>query len=381
MSMKTMRDRLLWQGGYDTISRINRDKLRTLRLALKGDQHSRRLVTPEKECWYGLINDNKLTADYDRKILAIEKDAHLNPGDTIEVLDDGSHWLVYMPFLSETAYLRTEIIRCRYTIDIDGTQYWVYFQGPTATSSSWFIKDAVNIANMNLDGEIYLKNDEKTVDFFHRFKVIKLAGKQWEVQALDTISVPGIIEVNLKETFQDKVSEVADVLQACEADPVMGLNLVEQDGEYGYEVRGSYLNQDRNWVVEGNDRVRIKSVSEDGRFCTVRVHNGAVDGFTVKYGTHDTWYVKKVQIKCCCTPIVGPTVVYPYDVVEYKLRDSEKHGTFYVDGVDTRHAKVIEQNGNSCKVEITASKTCEFLLRCQTSDDGYFEHKVSVRSF
>ena len=157
--METMRQKLLFRGGFNSIDRINKDKLKSLRLALQGDQHSRRVKTPEKECWYGLINDNKLTADYDRKIFAIEKDAHLKAGDVFEVLDDGSHWMVYLPFLSETAFFKTEIIRCRYTIDLDGTTYWIYFQGPTETSASWFIKDAVNIANMNLKSTVSLHPD------------------------------------------------------------------------------------------------------------------------------------------------------------------------------------------------------------------------------
>ena len=381
MSMKTMRDRLLYQGGADQLARINRDKLRSLRCALKGDQHSRRIATPERECWYGLINNNKLTSDYDRKILAIEKDAHLEAGDTIEVLDDGSKWLIYLPFLTETAYLRTEIIRCRYTVDIDGEQYWVYFQGPTETSASWVIKDSVNFAEMTLGGEIYIKRDEKTLDFFHRFKTVNLAGKQWEVQALDTVTVPGLIEVNLKETFQDFVGEVADVLQACEADPVMGLAFVDQDGEYGYEIRGDFLSDERDWSIEGNDRVRIAKVSEDGRFCTVKVHDGATGNFKVKYGAGSSWFVKNAEIKCRRTPIVGESSVAPYDVVKYHLRDSDKSGLFYFDGTDSKHAKVVKQGGNSCEVEITASRTCKVLLRCQTDDGGYYEHVISVRSF
>lgn len=380
MSLETMRQRLAYNGGNDQLARINKSKLKSLQRALTADQHSRRIKTPESECWYGLVNDNKLTADYDRKILAIESDAHLKAGDTIELLDDGSHWLVYLPFLSETAYFRTEIIRCRYTVDIDGKTYWVYFQGPTETAASWFIKDAVNIAEMNLKGTIYIKKDDATEDFFSRFKEVRIAGHTWEVEVTDKFSVPGIIEAVVKETFSNPIGEIADVLDACVADPIMGQALVEQDGEYGYEVRDSVLDKDSEWVVEGNDRVRVERVSPDGRFCTIKVHDGAIDDFKVKYGKGSSWCSKKVAIKCCCTPIVGPSAVSPYDILEYHLRDKDKTGQFYLDGSDVKHAKIVSQNGKSCKLEITASRTCDLLLRCRADDDGYFEHKIYVRS-
>lgn len=380
MSFESMKKRLAYNGGYDQIARINRNKLKSLRRALQADQHSRRIKTPEAECWYGLVNDNKLTADYDRKILAIESDARLSAGDTIELTDDGSHWLIYLPFLSETAYFRTEIIRCRYTVDIDGKTYWIYFQGPTETSTSWFIKDAVNAVSMNLKGTIYIKKDDVTEAFFDRFKNVRIGGKVWEVQATDKFSVPGIIEAVVKETFNDSIGEIADVLDACVADPIMGQAVVEQDGEYGYEARGGILDKDSEWVIDGNDRVRIEKVSPDGRFCTVRVHDGALDGFKVKYGCGSSWYSKKVAIKCCCTPIVGESTVSPYDVLEYHLRDVSKSGEFYLDGADVKHAKVVSQNGKSCRLEITASRTCDLLLRCRTEDGGYFEHKIFVRS-
>lgn len=380
MSMETMRQKLLFRGGFNSIDRINKDKLKSLRLALKGDQHSRRVKTPEKECWYGLINDNKLTADYDRKIFAIEKDAHLKAGDVFEVLDDGSHWMVYLPFLSETAFFKTEIIRCRYTIDLDGTTYWIYFQGPTETSASWFIKDAVSIANMNLKSTVYIKKDNKTDEFFNRFKKIKIAGQTWEIQATDRFSVPGIIEAVVKETNENPADDIADVLPACPCDQILGQSIVEQDGEFGFEIRGDYLNDDSEWRVDGNPRVRISSVTENGRFVKVKVYDGAVDGFTLKYGTNDSWFAKKVFIKHCQTPIVGETVVSPYDVVEYKVRNEVKDGTFYVDGIDSKHAKVVAQKGNSCKVEITASRTCDFLLKFRNDDGCYFEQKIEVRS-
>jgi hypothetical protein len=41
--------------------------------------------------------------------------------------------MVYLPVLTETAYLRSEIIRCRYVLEIDGEKYRIAFRGPEET--------------------------------------------------------------------------------------------------------------------------------------------------------------------------------------------------------------------------------------------------------
>ena len=177
---------------------------------------------------------------------------------------------------------------------------------------------------MNLKSTVYVKKDDKTDEFFNRFKKIKIAGQTWEIQATDRFSVPGIIEAVVKETNENPADDIADVLPACPCDQILGQSIVEQDGEFGFEIRGDYLNEDSEWRIDGNPRVRISSVTENGRFVKVKVYDGAVDGFTLKYGTNDSWFAKKVLIKHCQTPIVGETVVSPYDVVEYKVRNEVK---------------------------------------------------------
>ena len=82
--------------------------------------------------------------------------------------------MIYLPYITETAYLRSEIIRCRYTLTIDDTTYWIYFQGPTETDLRWFIKRGININELNLSGTIYIKLNQQTRDFFERFTHIKV---------------------------------------------------------------------------------------------------------------------------------------------------------------------------------------------------------------
>ena len=84
--------------------------------------------------------------------------------------------MVYLPVLTETAYLRSEIIRCRYVLEIDGEKYRIAFRGPEETDLRWFIKSGVNINELNLSGTIFIKLTPKTRAYFERFTHIKVDG-------------------------------------------------------------------------------------------------------------------------------------------------------------------------------------------------------------
>ena len=61
-----------------------------------------------------LINPNKLKQDYDDKIISVSYEANFKPGDIFEWLGTGTHWIIYLQDLTELAYFRGDIRRCRY---------------------------------------------------------------------------------------------------------------------------------------------------------------------------------------------------------------------------------------------------------------------------
>ena len=64
--------------------------------------------------------------------------------------------------------------------------------------------------DLNYDLTMFVTKDDITEDFFHRFTKIKVNNKQYEVQAVDNISVEGIIEVALKEDYTNDVKDASD---------------------------------------------------------------------------------------------------------------------------------------------------------------------------
>lgn len=367
MSIKTLAARIQYMGG-GPIGRINQQKLNSMRAALTNDYNSRMVETPLHAAWPVLINENNLKPDYDKKIVSVEYAAELEAGDVFKCLDDGTHWMVYLPILTETAYLRAEIIRCRYTLTIDDTTYWIYFQGPTETDIRWFIKRGINVNELNLSGTIFIKNNAQTRAFFDRFTHIKVDNHMWEVQVTDSISVPGVLELEVQEYYDNPVAELPEIIDASSQSNIVGEEIVKQDTTIGYFIPQEYVHKTKEWKVTGNNRVRITEILDDGQMCKVRVYPGAVGGYTVSYG-EDTI---DVVIDWQRSYIKGPEEVYPYDFYTY-IAD----GIFTV---DSDLVRITEQDGTKCVIEVLTGKRGEFNLTCVTTGGETIVLPVKIRS-
>ena len=164
MSLKSLQNRLNYLGG-DANSRIKKQKYDSFCAALLNDYNSRKIQLEDDSVWQALINLSNLKPDYDKKYISIDHASRIEPGDTFKLLDNHTHWMVYLPDLVETAYIRSEIIRCRYTLDIDDKQYWIYFQGPTETDIRWALNHGMTYNELNLSGTIFIKNLRRNKKF------------------------------------------------------------------------------------------------------------------------------------------------------------------------------------------------------------------------
>lgn len=360
MSIQTLGARLQWLGG-DNMGRINQSKYMSFQAALKND-YNKRMIKFNNQSWPCLINSMSggLKADYDKKYISVDFNSGLKAGETFELLDSGTHWMVYLPVITETAYLRSEIIRCDYTLNVNGQEYWIFFRGPVETDLRWFIKNSININELNLSGRIYIKNDENTRDFFHRFTHIKLAGHTWEVQVTDSITVPGILELEIQEYYDNSIAELPSILkdETTPINVISGATMTKQDTIVGYAISNEAYDPKIHWEVKNNPRVKILEEYENGRMCKVKIYAGAVKTFDICYGD----FFQTVIVEWQKPLIQGPQEVYPYDIHTYwikNLPEGEK-ATFSID--DEFMAKIIDSNNDSCKVEIISGKKGKFVI-------------------
>lgn len=374
MSLKTLSARIDYLGG-DQLSRINKQKLQSFRAALKNDYNSRLIKTDKHASVPCIIKNNAygLKADYDKKYISVEFSAGLEAGDVFQCLDDNSRWMIYLPILTETAYLRSEIIRCDHCLNINGKEYFVYFQGPVETDIRWFIKNGINANELNKSGTIYIKKDDNTLSFFHRFTKIKINGHMWEVQVTDPISVPGILELELQEYYDNKEADLPQVKPSDKNQLIKGEKIVKQNTSVGYMVDDSIYNSSTSWTIAGNDRVKIEEVLNNGQICKVKVNEGAIGKFTLSYGTNSM----EITIDTSDSFINGPTEVFPYSTNRYSIALPQGKQALFK--TDNPSAKVVAVGDDYCDVEIVSGKSGKFKVMVKI-DEAIYELPVKIKS-
>jgi hypothetical protein len=374
LSLKTLSARIDYLGG-DQLSRINKQKLQSFRAALKNDYNSRLIKTDKHASVPCIIKNNAygLKADYDKKYISVEFSAGLEAGDVFQCLDDNSRWMIYLPILTETAYLRSEIIRCDHSLNINGKEYFVYFQGPVETDIRWFIKNGINANELNKSGTVYIKKDDNTLSFFHRFTKIKINGHMWEVQVTDPISVPGILELELQEYYDNKEADLPQVKPSDKNQLIKGEKIVKQNTSVGYMVDDSIYNPSTSWTIAGNDRVKVEETLNNGRICKVKIHEGAVGKFTLMYGTNRM----EITIDTSDSFIIGPIEVFPYSTNRYSITLPQGKEALF--RTDNPNAKVVAVGDDYCDVEIASGKSGKFKVMVKI-DETIYELPVKIKS-
>lgn len=218
--------RLNHVGGRKADDRMALDKLKTLKKALLYSYQAETAILADGREFRCLINPDKLKNDYDNKILSIpfsdiclnsdhlgiptslaEEPTNIKVGDVFEWKETGTHWLVYLRFLEESAYFRAEIRKCTGIITIDDIDYWAYMRGPVETKIRWNLKSDISWNDLNYSRIAYLTEDEHTKKL-KRFDVVKIDGENFQVQVVnkDTAS-DGILIVYLTEYFTNTIEE------------------------------------------------------------------------------------------------------------------------------------------------------------------------------
>ena len=198
-------------------------------------------------------------------------ETNIKEGDVITWKENGSHWIVYLRRLEETAYFRADIRRCRYQLTLgNGSKYWVYVRGPVEQSILWTQSSGNYFNKLNYSLVMYITQNEETLKYFHRFKKVMINGQPWEVQAVDNISTPGILEVALKETYNNTIeNNIEKAVEEAQKKEIIeeksGIYIYGTEKVYPYEVHTYELknyNGSGRWVISNESRknlVKIKN--------------------------------------------------------------------------------------------------------------------------
>lgn len=297
-NLDLMRKRLNYQGG-DQEHRMIQDKYKTFTKALSYsyqgcDVHK---VQNFNDCeqlksqpsYRALINPDKTKQNYDDKILSIDYSYCYLPGDIFLWENTNTHWIIYLSALTEDAYFRGEIRRCKYQIkfkDEDGNvcTTWAAIQGPMETAIDSIQKNQVRIDRPNWSLNILIPKNKQTLYAFNRYSEFLFEGKCWRVEVVDSISTENVLEVNADEYYIDRDTD--DVLNLLKDGLVIDRPTPAGDQEiHGEQLIQMKLPETYSVDISGG-RWCIKGMDDDSSFNIKNLSTCAsADGkeFTVKW--------------------------------------------------------------------------------------------------
>lgn len=318
-NLELMRKRLEWRGGIKQEDRMIKDKyrtfLRTLKYSYQGCdvqlvQHYEHCLEDDyiidEPSYRALINPDKVKQDYDDKILSIDYASKYQPGDIFQWEGTQTNWIIYLEQLTEDAYFRGEIRLCRYKIkfkDENGKPYstWASVRGPVETQINSLQKNQIRKDTPNLTLNILMPLNDKTKTAFDRYYEFLFAGKCWQVNTANYISMKNIIEVTAEEYYinrdtDDVINELKDGLIIEPVDPTPDSGIV---GEtfikpkitefYSVDILGG------KWKILEDFPVQIKKVDDTKVAVT---WNKATSGqFTLQWSKDDITYSKVIVVE------------------------------------------------------------------------------------
>lgn len=277
-----MRKRLTLRGGASQQDRMIKDKKESLeRAVLYSYQAAKVCKLGEEVEWRALINPNKLKLDYDDKVISIYFDAGFKPGDIFEWCNTGTYWLIYLQDLTELAYFRGDIRKCKYQINWqdEGKNKSTYaaIRGPVETKIESSQKHGISLDSPNYSLNIMIPKNEDTIKQFKRYSKFFLQTEGddipvcWRVEAVDLFSSPGIIEINAVEYYINKdeddiengvvgglIEEPQNPNTEIVEDIIFGETFIKPKIEYEYSYKGDNFTK---WEYDAKLPIKLSSVN------------------------------------------------------------------------------------------------------------------------
>lgn len=311
MSLELLNKRLQYRGGNQE-QRFIKDKLRGLKRALLYSYQAATATLSDGKEFRCLINPDKNKPAYDNKILSIpykdiclnapkvgktsegEIDIDIKPGDVFTWKETNTHWLVYLEYIEEDAYFRSEIRRCDQEVKIEDNSYWVYIRGPVETSIEWTQKAGIEWNTLNYSLVMYITADETTNNYFERFKTIKILDprynkeKTWQVVGVDPYYGDGIIQVFLDEYFENSIADAVAAENSAEtgeenpvdetAAYIDGPTEVQQYSKAYYEIHNA---EEGHWYLKWKDEEQ--DLKSSLKIIPLNISIGELGTFTLIY--------------------------------------------------------------------------------------------------
>ena len=290
---------LYYQGGLTQQQRMIRDKKKTLDKAVLYSyqgavvkkilaEGAPQMINEDINLFgRALINPNKLKADYDEKVISIGFEHGFDVGTVFEWMGTDTYWLIYLQEITELAYFRGDIRRCEYALaweNEDGTveKTFAAIRGPVETRIESIQKHKISMDTPNHSLDIMIPKTPNTLKYFQRYSKFYLQNLMeneqnlcWRVEATDSISTPGILEITAVEYYANKDEDdiengIAGAIKAEVINPngknidIIGETFIKPKKTYEYSLsKSGYTGE---WTLDKQVPVKLEPfVNEKGR--------------------------------------------------------------------------------------------------------------------
>lgn len=305
-----MRERLRARGGIVQQARMIKDKKEALKRAIKYSYQGAQVQAIGKiESAVALINPNTVKQDYDDKVISIDFDYDYSVGTVFEWSNTGTKWLIYLQDLTELAYFKGDIRKCSYEVKWESDNgkiftTYIALTGPSEKKIDSAIKEGISVDSPNYTLHFYMPNNDETSKRFDRYTKFYLNGLStcWRVEAIDKISMPGILEVYASEYYtnehEDNIEEglvgdliVEPIKPSIKNEIIKGDSFIKPKKEYTY-----VLADGAEWKIDNLPAV-VKIIAQTEHSITLKWD-------TTRSGQFDLTYKNSEQQEVTQTIVV-----------------------------------------------------------------------------
>lgn len=299
--------RLKAAGGTLQQQRMIRDKRKTLDRAVWFSYQGAKIQRADQDHFCrALINPNKLKQDYDDKIVSVGYEFNFKPGDIFEWLGTNTYWLIYLQDIEELAYFRGNIRKCSYEIEWDSDEgrkrTYVAVRGPVETKIDYIQKHGISVDRPNYSLNILMPKNKDTLTAFKRYSKFYLQDIEegddqicWRVEAIDSISTPGILEVTAVEYYANEIEDdiengivkglvvpIENPNEELIEEVIVGETFIKPKKWFTYYFKGTIQSE---WTIDGDYPLHYE-VIEDAEYPTISIYwdLGYSGQFTLTYG-------------------------------------------------------------------------------------------------
>lgn len=298
-SLNLMQSRLNVRGGEFQQDRMIKDKRKTLDKVVWYSYQGadvRKLGSETVE--RALINPNTVKQDYDDKTISIGYEYGYKPGTVFDWENTGTKWLIYLQDLTELAYFKGDIRKCTHEIKYGkNLSTYAAIRGPIEAKidSTKANNTSMDIPNHSLN--MLLPATADVLKYFKRYSKFYIQPLKegdspvcWRVEATDTISMPGILQITAYEYYiNEQTDNVKDGIVDAYGEEIPQPQDSTIEGEIFIKPKKSYTykyigEEDASWSYDS--RLPIEAKIEDKEI-TITWTTTYTGQFVLQYGTQE----------------------------------------------------------------------------------------------